>query len=115
MIKTKIVNRIQKKVPSNLYKFVWWMPSSLAIVILPIGLLFFELIKFVGLVEPRGEQMLMIFSIFYGIGIGTATLLLVDKAGLSTNLLQKTKWIAKFAIITPFLTLLILFWIFSRP
>ncbi len=115
MIRTKIIIWLRQITPSILWNFVWWFPSFLAVVLLPVGLLFFESIKLVGVAEPRGEQMLMIFSIFYGIGVGIATLLLVNKAELSANLLQKVKWLARFAIVTPFLTLLILFWIFSRP
>ncbi len=115
MIRTKIIIRLREIIHSVLWNFIWWFPSFLAILLLPVGVLFFESIKLVGFAEPRGEQMLMIFSIFYGIGIGTGTLLLVNKAELSAKLLQKVKWLARFAIITPFLTLLVLFWIFSRP
>lgn len=115
MVKTKIVDWIQENIPSNLWNFIWWFPSFLAIVLLPVGLLFFESIALAGFAEPRGEQLLMILSIFYGVGIGTVTLLLVGKAEISAKFLQKVKWLARFAIVTPFLTLLILFWIFSRP
>lgn len=115
MIKPKVITLLRENIPLYLWNFVWWMPSLLAILLLPIGVLFFESIAQIGFAEPRGEQLLFILSIFYGVGIGTITLLLVDKAGLSTKLIQKVKWLARFAIITPFLTLLILFWIFGRP
>ena len=115
MIRQNIINWLRKNIPCSFWNFAWWVPSSLAIVLLPIGVLFFEAIAKIGFAEPRGEQLLFVISIFYGVGIGVATLLLANKAELSVQLLQKVKWLARFAIVTPFLTLLFLFWVFSRP
>ena len=115
MIKMKIVNWLREITPAGFWNFIWWLPSLLAIILLPLGIIFFRVMAQIGFAQPRGEQLLFILSIFYGIGIGTVTILLVDKANLSRDVLYKAKWLARFAIVTPFLILSILFWIFSRP
>jgi hypothetical protein len=115
MIRKRTVDFLRGQIKPGLWEFVWWIPSVVAIVLLPLGTLFFQLMSVLGFSEPRAVQLLFLVAIFYGAGIGITTLLLIDKAELSVNLLSRAKWLARFAVVTPLLTLLILFWIFSRP
>jgi hypothetical protein len=57
---------------------------------------------------------LWLFSLVYGPVVGISVLFLVGHAGLSYTLVNRVKWLARFAVVSPFLILVLLILIFSR-
>lgn len=115
MIRQPIVDSLRNYIPSDIWSLCWFLPSTGAIILLPLGLLFFQFLEFFEVYEPRGQQMLGIFSVFAGIGIGLMTLFLVDKAEISMENTRRVKVLAGLSIVSPILIISIIFWIYSRP
>lgn len=115
VIRKQIIEFLRNYIPDCLWILFWFLTPLVAIIFLPAGLLFFQLLELFGIFEPRAVQLLMLSSIAFGFVVGISTLLLIDKAEISTEYIQKVKWLARFSIISPVLILLIIFWIFSRP
>jgi hypothetical protein len=113
IIREKIVDWFREKIPSNYWTIVWWFIPLSAIFLLPLGLIFTFILGQTGFeAVGRLTQLLILFSLFYGFISGITILSLVDLAELSAT--NKIKWLARFAVVTPLLTLLTLFLIFSR-
>lgn len=112
---TKTLEIGREKINPLLWNLFWLFAPMAAIFLLPFGLLGTYILGLMGLEGVgRLDQMLIMFSITYGILIGTTVLLLADKLELPEILLNKIKWLSRFAVVTPLLTILILFLIFSR-
>jgi hypothetical protein len=92
----------------------WWAVPISAILLLPLGTAFFQLLTAWRVPEaPRWLQLSWIFALLYGLVAGALILLLVGKAGIPSSDINKVKWLAGIAVISPFLELSLLFWIFS--
>lgn len=116
MSRIQIINMLKEMVPTRLWPHIWWLIPVSAIVLLPSGSLFLASMTRLGLEEgPRLTQLLMLFAPLYGMIAGLLVLVLVDEAGLTTTLVNRYKWLARLAVVSPTLMLLILFLIFSRP
>ncbi|HXH69575.1 MAG TPA: hypothetical protein VNI60_04425 [Pyrinomonadaceae bacterium] len=113
--KTKIVEIVREKINPKFWNTFWLFAPTTAIFILPVGLLSIYILGLIGF-EGVGRltHLLILFSITYGILIGVTVLLLADKLEIPKNLTDKIKWLARFAIVTPLLSILILFLVFSR-
>src|SRR4051812_39422369 len=59
----------------------------------------------------RATQGLMILSVMGGPIVGTVILWCVDESGLNPQLISRTKWLARLAVVLPLLTLLVMFFI----
>ena len=117
MCKTKIVEILREKINPKFWNSFWLFAPTTAIFLLPVCFIFLRILVLLGLkVGPDESDMIiklpMLFSIIYGILIGTTVLLLADKLEVSANLINKIKCLAIFAIVAPLLSFLILFWIF---
>jgi hypothetical protein len=112
---TKFLEIARGKTNPRLWNLFWLFAPMAAIVLLPLGSIFLYILGLVGFDGVgRLTQMLILFSIIYGILIGIIVLLFAGKLGIPPTLLNKIKWLARFAVVTPLLTTLILFLIFSR-
>ena len=115
MTKTKIIEIMPEKINPKFWNSFWIFAPTAAIFLLPFGALLTYILSLLGFEGiGRLNQLLILFSITYGCLIGTTILLLADKLEIPLNLTNKIKWLARFAIITPLLTILILFLVFSR-
>jgi ABC-type sulfate transport system permease component len=114
-MRKQIINVLKDKIPSNLWINFWWFISVSAIILLPIGLVFTYFLGLSGFEgSERLTQILILFSVFYGLIVGIFILLLVDYADIQSNLISKIKWLARFAVVAPILTILTLFLIYSK-
>ncbi len=115
MSRTKIVEILREKINPKFWNSFWLFAPTTAILLLPFGVMSTYILGLMGF-EGVGRltQLLILFSIFYGFLIGVAVLLLADKLEIPPSLINKVKWLARFAIVTPLLSILILFAVFSR-
>ena len=115
LTKEKIIKCLREKIPLKFWTITWWFIPLSAILLLPLGIIFTFTLGQIGF-EGVGRltQLLMLFSIFYGFASGISILWLIDSAELSLIAINKIKWLARFGVVTPLLTLLTLFLIFSR-
>jgi hypothetical protein len=101
--------------PSKYWRAAWWAVPISAILLLPLGTAFFQLLSAWRVPEaPRWLQLSWVFALLYGLLGGVLVLLLVGQAGLPSRDINKVKWLARIAVISPFLELSVLFWIFSN-
>ncbi len=115
MTKTKIVEILREKINPKSWNSFWLLAPTIAIFLLPFGSLFLYILGLIGF-EGIGRltQLLILFSIINGILVGSTVLFLAENLELPEALASKIKWLARFAIVTPLLIVLILFLIFSR-
>ena len=114
LIKDRVISMLREDVPDILWPTVWWLLPLSAILILPLGTLFFQALLYVEINTARPLQLLWLCSLVYGPVVGISILVLAGRAGLSITLTNRVKWLARFAVVTPFLSLVLLFLIFSR-
>lgn len=118
MSRTKIVEILREKINPKSWNSFWLFAPATAIFLLPVCFMFLRILGLLGIKGPEGAEgewiitLPMLFSIIYGILIGVTVLLLADKLEVPLNLINKIKWLAVFAIVTPFLSCLILIWVF---
>ncbi len=106
---------LKRQIPSQYWKSCWYAYLAVAIAVLPVGLVLFQVLAFAGLeAAPRITQLLMILSVIGGPVAGFLALWLVDAANLSSRSLISVKWLARIAIVFPILFLLTLFLLFSK-
>jgi hypothetical protein len=115
LTKEKIIKWLREKIPLRFWTIVWWFIPLSAIFLLPLGIIFTFILGKIGF-EGIGRltQLLILFSIFYGFVSGIIVIWMVDSAKLSLTASSKIKWLARFGVVTPLLTVLTLFLIFSR-
>lgn len=114
-MRKEAVRFLKEIIPVNYWSTVWWFVPSLAIFLLPLELALNFLLGKLGFAGVgRLTQLLILFSLLYGVVSGVVVLGLANFSGLSESLIYKVKWLSRFAIVSPLLTLLILFLIFSR-
>jgi hypothetical protein len=81
---------------------------------LPIGAMVLRVFGFLGWSgAARATQGLILLSLISGIAVDSLILWSVEEEGLEPRLLYRVKWLARFAVVVPFLTLGVLFWIAS--
>jgi fructose-specific phosphotransferase system IIC component len=115
MTKTEIVEILREKINPKFWNSFWLFVPATAILLLPFGLTSIYILGLIGF-EGVGRltQLLILFSIIYGFLIGVTVLLLADKLEIPPSIINKVKWLARFAIVTPLLSILILFAVFSH-
>ncbi len=112
---SNLVVAMKERIAPKFWKPFWFFAPMSAMFLLPFGLLVTYILGFIGFEGVgRLNQLLILFSVFYGFFIGTAVLFFADKLELISNFADKVKWLGRFAIVTPILTILVLFLIFSR-
>jgi hypothetical protein len=111
-MRSELVQWLRTKVPVQRWDQVWWQCSVLVLLAIPIGLPILRLLAILGWKgAPFAMQGLMLGSILGGPVIGSAVLCFIGEAGLPTSKVHRAKWLAGLAIIGPFLTLLMVFWL----
>jgi hypothetical protein len=99
-------------VPPNRWEQVWWAAPAVILLLLPLGSLVLRLLALLGWAgAPRATQGLMLLSVFGGVVVGSLILWSVRDAGLEPRFCQRVQWLARFAVVGPFLTLAVMFWI----
>ena len=113
--RTKIIEILRKKIDPKFWSSFWLYVPAIALFILPVGLLSTYILGLLGFQGVgRLVQIIIIFSIIYGFLNGTTVLFLANDLGFSPNHTSRIKWLARFAVVTPLLSILILFLVFSR-
>ncbi len=106
---------MREKIGLKFWKPFWIFAPLVAIILLPFGSIITYVLGLVGFEGiGRLNQALIMFSVLYGFFIGIIILFLANKLEFRSNLTNKIKWLARFAIITPILTVLVMFLLFSR-
>ncbi|MFN0140399.1 MAG: hypothetical protein ACKVQW_09995 [Pyrinomonadaceae bacterium] len=115
MTRTIIIGRLKGLIPEKHWKGVWWFLPSFAIILLPFGSLFLQILAYMGFEDaPRLTQLLMAFSVLFGPAIGLSCLFFVDYAGFPPTHADRLKWLARIAVVFPLLLLLTLFLVFAK-
>lgn len=114
IIKDRVISMLREDVPDVLWPTVWWLLPLSAILILPLGTLFFEALLYLEIDTVRPLQLLWLCSLVYGPAVGISVLFLAGHAGLSYALTNRVKWLARLAVVSPVLSLLSLFLIFTN-
>lgn len=111
-----LVRLIRSRLRAEFWPTFWILIPLVSIVQLPIGLLVFQALTYLGIAEaPRWTQLHILFSIAFGLASGIFALGTVEFADLSARNTNVVKWLALAALIFPILLILSLFAIFSRP
>jgi hypothetical protein len=113
-IKERIISLLRGVVPHVLWSTFWWLLPLSAILLLPVGSLFFQALLYLEIDTVRPLQMLWLFSLVFGPVVGISILGLAGHARLSFTLANRVKWLARIAVVSPILSLWILFLIFGR-
>jgi hypothetical protein len=115
MSRTEFVDWLRTNVPVQRWESVWWQFSVFILLMLPIGVPVLYLIGFLGWNGVgRATQGLMMASVVGGVTIGPFVLFCVEQAGLRPIQVHRAKWLARLAIIGPFLELLIMLGLMAR-
>lgn len=112
LLRNRFVAWLRSRIPASKWEQAWWLAPALALAILPIGfagLFVLELIGWAG--TGRAGQGLALLALLSGPIVGLLILWSIREAGLKTRSRVRAEWLARFAILGPLLTLLILFWL----
>ncbi|MBK7706055.1 MAG: hypothetical protein IPJ30_09810 [Acidobacteria bacterium] len=111
-----LVRLIRSKLRAEVWPKFWILIPLLSVVQLPIGLLLFQALAFLGIAEaPRWTQLHILISVAYGLASGIFALGTVDFAELSESHTSIVKWLARAGMVFPILLILTLFAIFASP
>jgi hypothetical protein len=106
------VNWLQANVPPWRWEQIWWLAPSFTLLMLPLGTLVLRILGALGWDGvPRATQGLMLLSVLSGLVVGSLTIWSAGEAGLNSRLFYRVQWLARFAVVGPFLTLAVIFWI----
>jgi hypothetical protein len=106
------IDGLHANVPSDRWEQFWWLAPTVTLLMLPVGAMVLRVLGLLGWYgAPRATQGLMLLSIVSGVAVGSLVLWSVEEAGLAPRLLYRVQWLARFAVVGPFLTLALLFWI----
>lgn len=106
------VDWLRASVPPGRWEQVWWAAPAVTLLMLPLGALALRILGLLGWDgAPRATQGLMLLSVFGGVVVGSLILWSVRDAGLEPRLRHRVQWLARFAVVGPFLTLAVMFWI----
>lgn len=115
MMRQIILESLKRQIPSQHWRSFWYASLTVAIAVLPVGLLLLQGLSYFGFeAAPRMTQLLMVFSVIGGAGAGFLALWLVNSAGFPSNSIIFIKWLARIAVVFPLLFLLSLFLLFSK-
>ena len=115
MIRDTLTNGIREVIPTDYRSRFWWIAPLSGILICPLGSLICEVLIRIGIYEAvRLEQFVCLFSLIYGPVVGISVLLLIRYSGTSLQGMSGGKWLSRFAIVTPFLFLLVIFEILKK-
>lgn len=110
MTRRRFVNWLRGHVPPERWEQVWWLTPALTLLLLPVGAPILQLLMRLGWDgAPRATQGLMVLSVLSGVAVGSVVLWSVKEAGLEPGAYNRAQWLARFAILGPFLTLLVMF------
>jgi hypothetical protein len=106
------INWLRERVPPHRWDQIWWIAPTITLLLLPIGVPLLRLIGMIGWYgAPRATQGLMLFAVTSGVVVGSVVLWSVKDAQLVPDKLRRAQWLARLAVIGPFLTILAMFWI----
>lgn len=106
------INWMRANVPPDRWEQVWWLAPTISLLLLPVGAAILQVLgRFGWYGATRATQGLMLLSVVGGLVVGSVVLWSVREANLEPHALNRAQWLARFAVLGPFFTLLILFWI----
>jgi hypothetical protein len=113
-MKHEFINWLRTRVPDERWEQVWLGVPVIVLLLLPIGSLILRALAFVGWAgAAQATQGLMLISVAGGVIVGSLVLWSAQDAHLDPSSYQRVLWLGRFAIVGPFLTLLIMFWVAS--
>jgi hypothetical protein len=108
------INWLHGNVPPDRREQVWWLAPTVTLLLLPVGSMVLRVLGLLGWYgAARATQGLILLSLVSGVAVGSLILWSIEEAGLEPRLLYRVKWLARFAVFGPFLTLGAMFWIAS--
>ena len=111
-MRQEFINWLRERVPPDRWNQIWWVAPAMTLLLLPVGALLLQLARMTGWYgAARATQGLMVLAITSGIVIGLVVLWSVNLAELDSQILRRSQWLARFAVLGPLLTLLLMFWI----
>lgn len=112
MTRRDFVSWLRERVPPERWDQVWWLAPLIFLLLLPVGAAILQVLGRLGWYgAPRATQGLMLFSVVGGLVVGSVVLWSVREADLEPHALNRAQWLARFAVLGPFFTLVIMFWI----
>jgi hypothetical protein len=106
------VRWMQIYVPPDWWESIWWVAPAATLALLPLGFSVLALLELLGWSGAgRAGQGLILLALSAGFVVGITTLWSIDEAGLKPDKRARAEWLARFAIVGPFLFVLALFWL----
>lgn len=110
MMRQQFVRWLREHVPHERWEQMWWLAPAGTLLLLPLGAPLLQVLAWLGWHgAPRATQSLMLLAILGGVVVGGLVLWSVEEAGLDSAILNRARWMGRFAVIGPLLTLLIIF------
>lgn len=105
-----LITWLRVYIPTERWNAAWLLAPTLALLLLPIGAGLLQILSRLGIAgAPRATQALIILSIPLGVLVGSTILLSGDAAELPPVVLSRAKWLARFAVVGPLITVLAFF------
>ncbi len=112
MNRREFINWLRERVPPERWEQVWWLAPTVMLLLLPVGAAILQVLGRLGWYgAPIATQGLMLFSVVGGAVVGAVELWSIREADLEPHALNRAQWLARFAVVIPFLTLVVMFWI----
>lgn len=112
MMRQHFISWLHERVPNQKWEQVWWLAPTITLLLLPVGTATLQVLRILGWYgAPRAMQGLMLLSVMSGLVVGSVVLWSVKEANLDPDALNRTQWLARLAVLGPFFTLLVMFWI----
>jgi hypothetical protein len=112
MIRRQFISWLRERVPPKRWEQVWWLAPTMILLLLPVGAAILQILGQLGWYgAPQATQGLMLLSVVSGLIVGSVILWTVKEAGLEPRAVSRAQWLARLAVLGPFFTLLVMFWI----
>jgi hypothetical protein len=108
-MKRHLIKWLRERVPPSRWEQFWLLTPVTMVLMLPVGSVMLQIIGKLGWQGVgRATQGLMVLSVVGGPIAGAVILWCVDESGLNPQLISRTKWLARLAVVLPLLTLLVM-------
>ena len=111
-MRERLVNWLRERVPPNRWNQIWWQAPAMTLLLLPVGLPLIWLLEILGWDnDGRASQGLALLAVTSGPVVGLVVLWSAKHAQLDPHNLRLSLWLARLAVVGPFLTILALVWL----